>query len=81
MNSYYIKKRVTEKQNVSLSAVEVAQTTHILMAYPSGYLQVMEYRQFLNTLTAAITLSPDNEELQKIQRELETVILTPQKLI
>lgn len=81
MNSYYVKKRITEKQNVSLSAVEVSHTTHILMAYPSGYLQSMEYRQFLNTLTATMAISPDNEELQKIQKELETVVLTPQKLL
>lgn len=81
MNAYYIKKRVIEKQNVTLSAVEVVQTTHILMAYSSGYLQVMEYRQFLNTLTAAMSLSPDNEELKKVQKELETVILTPSKLL
>ena len=80
MNAYYIKKRVTEKQNVSLSAVEVGQTTHILMAYPSGYLQTMEYRQFINALTAAMAISPDNEELHNIQEELEKVILTPYKL-
>lgn len=74
MNSFYIKTRVQEKKPVRLSVVKVKSVSHVLMAYPSGYLQTMTLKEFNSGLASSFALSPENPELMAVRDELDVAI-------
>ena len=76
MTPYYTKVRIVEEKPVRLYAFENGRTTHIIMAFPSGYLQTITYSDFLNRLSTARSLS-DNPVLDNIKEELDEAITHP----
>ena len=76
MTPYYTKVRIVENKPVKLYAFENGRTTHIIMAFQSGYLQTTTYTDFMNRLSTAKSLS-DNPVLDKIKEELDEALAYP----
>ena len=76
MTPYYVKVRIESGKSVKLAAIENGRQIHILMLYPTGYLQSILYSDFLNRLSTAQALC-DNPVLHEIKNELDNAVSFP----
>ena len=76
MTPYYVKQRIENGMPVKLGALENGHQTHIVLFYPSGYIQTLTYSDFLNRLSTARSFS-DSPVLDEIKKELDAAVSFP----
>lgn len=76
MTPYFVKERIENGKAVKLAAIENGRQMHIILLYPSGYVQTLTYTDFLNRLSTAQALS-DNPVLEDIKKDLDAAVAFP----
>lgn len=76
MTPYFVKERIENGKPVKLAAIENGKQTHIILLYPSGYVQTLTYSDFQNRLSTAQALS-DNPILGDIEKDLDAAVAFP----
>lgn len=76
MTPYFVKERIENGKPVKLASIENGKQTHIILLYPSGYVQTLTYSDFLNRLSTAQALSA-NPVLEEVKKDLDAAVAFP----